>query len=276
MKIDSHQHFWTRARGDYTWLTPDHGVIYRDFGPEDLEAYLADAGIDGTVLVQAAATTAETEFMLSIADRCDRIKGVVGWIDFENPADLAALKRFKAHPKFRGVRPMIQDIADIDWMLRPELDWAYRAIIDLDLTFDFLGFPRHLDNALTLLKRYPEMRVVIDHSMKPEIAAGRFEPWAAGMRALAEETSAFCKLSGLITEAGSDWTVDRLRPFVAHVLESFGPDRVMWGSDWPVLDLAGTYPGWYATARGLVSEILADPSAEARIFGETATVFYRL
>lgn len=276
MKIDSHQHFWTRARGDYTWLTSDLGPIYRDFGPEDLEAYLTEAGIDGTVLVQAAATTAETDFMLSIADQCDRVKGVVGWIDFENRADLAPLKRFAAHPKFRGVRPMIQDIADIDWMLRPDLDWAYRAIIDLDLTFDFLGFPRHLGNALTLLKRYPDMRVVIDHSMKPDIAAGRVEPWATGMRALAEETSAFCKLSGLVTEAGSGWTVERLRPFVAHVLNTFGPDRVMWGSDWPVLDLAATYPVWHATARGLVGEILSDPLSEAKIFGETATAFYRL
>lgn len=276
MKIDSHQHFWTRARGDYTWLKPDHGVIYRDFGPADLEAYLVEAGIDGTVLVQAAATTAETDFMLSIAETSDRVKGVVGWIDFEAPSDLATLKRFAKHPKFRGVRPMIQDIADVDWALRPDLDWAYRAIIDLDLTFDFLGFPRHLDRALTLLKRYPDMRVVIDHSMKPEIAAGRFEPWATGMRRLAEETSASCKLSGLVTEAGPDWTIDRLRPFVAHVLDIFGPDRVMWGSDWPVLDLAGTYPGWYDTAQKLVAETCSDPKAAAKIFGETARTFYRL
>jgi L-fuconolactonase len=276
MKIDSHQHFWTRARGDYTWLTPELGAIYRDFGPDDLEAYLINAGIDGTILVQAAATTAETDFMLQIADASARVKGVVGWIDFETPADLVTLKRFAAHPKFCGVRPMIQDIPDIDWALRPDLDWAYRAIIDLDLTFDFLGFPRHLDNALKLLKRYPEMRVVIDHSMKPEIAAGRFEPWAAGMRTLAEETSAFCKLSGLVTEAGPDWTVDRLRPFVAHVLNVFAPDRIMWGSDWPVLNLACTYHGWHAIARDLIREHLADPSAEAKIFGETARTFYRL
>lgn len=276
MRIDSHQHFWTRARGDYTWLTPDLGAIYRDFGPADLEAYLVEAGIDGTVLVQAAATTAETDFMLGMANASDRVKGVVGWIDFENRQDFATLARFAKHPKFRGVRPMIQDIVDIDWMLRSDLDWAYRAVIDLDLTFDFLGFPRHLDNALRLLNRHPDMRVVIDHSMKPEIAAGRFEPWASGMRSLAQETKAFCKLSGLATEAGPDWTIDRLRPFVAHVLSVFGPDRVMWGSDWPVLDLAGTYPGWHATARTLVAEICADRTADAKIFGDTARQFYRL
>jgi L-fuconolactonase len=276
MRIDAHQHFWTRARGDYTWLTPALAPIYRDYGTEDLIPHLNAADIDGSVLVQAAATTAETDFMLDIAATSDRIKGVVGWIDFETEADLAHLRRFARHPKFRGVRPMIQDIADIDWMLRPDLDWAFRALIDLDLTFDLLGFPRHLPNALTLLKRYPSLRVVIDHAMKPDIAGRGFEPWATGMRALAEETQAMCKLSGLVTEAGPDWTRDDLRPYVMHVLDVFGPDRVMWGSDWPVLDLAGNYPEWHGIARSLITDIFPTREAEAAIFGGTASLFYRL
>jgi len=276
MRIDSHHHVWSLARGDYGWLTPALGDIYRDFGAEDLAPHLASAGIDGTVLVQAAATTAETTFMLDVADQTAFVRGVVGWIDFEDATSIETLRVFSQHPKFRGVRPLIQDIPDVDWMLRPELDWAFRAIIDLDITFDVLGHPRHLSNALTLLKRYPGMRAVLDHAMKPDIASGQFDDWALGMTRIAGETQACCKLSGLVTEAGRDWTAASLRPYVAHVLKAFGPDRVMWGSDWPVLNLAGDYAGWHATAQALVADITGSEAASALIFGGTAERFYRL
>jgi L-fuconolactonase len=276
MRIDAHQHVWSLARGDYGWLTPQLEPIYRDFGPDDLAPLLAAAGVNGTVLVQAAATSAETDFMLSVADGADFIEGVVGWIDFEDPRSMDTLRRFTRHPKFRGVRPLIQDIPDVDWMLRPDLDWAFRAIIDLDITFDVLGHPKHLANALTLLKRYPEMRAVVDHCMKPDIAAGQFDDWAAGIARIAEETQAFCKLSGLVTEAGAGWTADRLRPYVAHVLTIFGPHRVMWGSDWPVLNLAGDYARWNETAAALVGESLVDQVEIDAVFGDTAVRFYRL
>jgi L-fuconolactonase len=275
LRVDAHHHVWTIARGDYTWLTPALGPIYRDFEPGELAPLLRDAGVGATVLVQAAATNAETRLLLETADASSFVAGVVGWIDFEDPSQLGILREFARHPIFRGVRPLIQDIADIDWMLKPELDWAFRALIDLDLTFDLLGFPRHLANGLTLLKRYPSLRAVVDHMMKPEIAAGHIDDWASGMAGIAAETSACVKLSGLVTEAGPDWTAERLRPYVAHVMTMFGPERVMWGSDWPVLDLAGDYAHWHDTARALVAECAGEGALDA-VFGETARSFYRL
>jgi L-fuconolactonase len=275
MRVDAHHHVWTLSRGDYAWLTPSLGAIYRDFGPTDLAPLIAAAGIDATVLVQAAATNDETRYLLDVADVTPFVKGVVGWIDFEDPRQIDVLDAFASRPKFRGVRPLIQDIADVDWMLRQDLDWAFRAIIERDLSFDLLGHPRHLANALTLIRRYPSLRVVIDHALKPDIAHDRFADWADGMTALARETSAFCKLSGLITEAGADWTRDRVRPYAAHILDVFGPRRVMWGSDWPVVNLARDYEDWHADAKAMVTGIAGTEAIEA-VFGQTAARFYRL
>ena len=171
-------------------MPQDNLILNRAYGPPDLGPSLEKHGIDGTVVVQAAATVQETEYMLGLADATPSIKGVVGWIDFENPNNLAHLGRFAAHPKFLGVRPMFQDIPDVNWMLREDIQWAFRAIIDLDITFDALGFPKHLPNFLTLITRQPEMRVVYDHCMKPQICdqrAGKdaFSHWAVGMSQLA-------------------------------------------------------------------------------------------
>eukprot|EP01037_Dinobryon_pediforme_P034976 gene34976-41144_t len=160
-------------------------------------------------------------------------------------------------------------------MLRPDIDWAFRAIVDLDLTFDALGFPRHLANFLTLFERHPDLRVVVDHGMKPDIAGGGFDAWAGGMTRIARETSAFCKLSGLVTEAGSDWTDERLAPYVAHLVEVFGPDRLMWGSDWPVVELASSYERWLKSAETLLSAHVTSDAMRS-IFGGTAQKFYRL
>ena len=277
MKIDSHQHFWNPARGDYDWMPKGDPVLDLVYRPADLTASLARHQIDGTVLVQAAATVAETEYMLGLADASDFIKGVVGWVDFENPADVKVLERLKAHSKFKGVRPMIQDIPDDNWMLRADVQWGYSALADLDLTFDALGFPRHLANFLTILKRYPKLRVVIDHCMKPQIRshnAANFTFWAEGMARLAGETGAFVKFSALITEANPDWSIDALRPYVDHILQVFGPERIMWGSDWPVCRLRAEYDGWLSAAQNLTAHL--PPDAQARIYGRTAEQFYRL
>ena len=277
MKIDSHQHFWNPARGDYDWMPKGDPVLDLVYRPSDLTATLAHHQIDGTVLVQAAATVAETEYMLGLADASDFIKGVVGWVDFEHPADAKVLERLKAHPKFKGVRPMIQDIPDDNWMLRDDVQWAYAALSDLDLTFDALGFPRHLANFLTILKRYPKLRVVIDHCMKPQIRdhnAANFAFWAEGMARLAGETGAFVKFSALITEANPDWSVDALRPYVDHILRVFGPERIMWGSDWPVCRLRAEYDGWISAAKSLTAHL--PPDAQAHVYGRTAEQFYRL
>ena len=275
--IDAHQHYWNPARGDYDWMPMDNAILARPYTPHDLAPALIDAGISHTVLVQAAATVEETEYMLGIADATDSVAGVVGWVDFERPDHRAHLERLAGHPKFKGVRPMIQDIPDVDWMLRDDVQWGYQAVTDLDLTFDALGFPQHLDNFLTLLSRYPDMRVVLDHCMKPVIRAHspeNLDRWAAGMTRLANETQAYCKFSGLVTEATEDWTVEALRPYADHVIEAFGPDRVMWGSDWPVCRLRGEYTDWRKAAVELTSD-LSDEERH-RIFQGTAREFYRL
>ncbi|MDC1228990.1 amidohydrolase family protein [Octadecabacter sp.] len=275
-KIDSHQHFWNPARGDYDWMPMDNATLARPYGPADLEPHLITNGIDQTVLVQAAATLEETEYMLGIADASPRVAGVVGWIDFEDRSHAHHLRRLAKHPKFLGVRPMIQDIPEVDWMLRKDIQWAYELIIECDLTFDALGFPGHLENFLTLLLRYPDMRVVIDHCMKPQIRAhskDSFSYWASGMTQLAENTSAYCKLSGLVTETDS-WSLEAMRPYADHLLKVFGPKKMMWGSDWPVCQLEASYDDWCAAARALTAHLPAE--AQESIFGDTAKTFYRL
>jgi len=276
LHIDAHQHYWEPRRGDYDWMPPDDPVLSRKYMPADLAASLARHGIARSVLVQAAATVEETAYMLGIADATETVAAVVGWVDFENPGHLRHLERLARHPKFVGVRPMIQDIADVDWMLRDDVQWAYQAIIDLDLTFDALGFPRHLDNFLTLLRRYPDLRVVIDHGMKPAIRdhPEGFDHWAEGMSRLADQTQACCKFSGLVTEANEDWTVDDLRPYADHILTAFGPDRVMWGSDWPVCQLRASYDAWRQAAQALTAHL--GENERAQVFGGTAIGFYRL
>ena len=279
MKIDAHQHFWQPLRGDYDWMPQDNPILNRAYGPADLAPALDRFEIDGTILVQAAATIHEAEYMLGLADATPFIKGVVGWVDFEDQSQLAQLRRLAQHPKFLGVRPMIQDIPDVDWMLRDDVQWAYRAVIDLDLTFDALGFPQHLPNFLTLMKRYPAMRVVFDHCIKPQVRDQRrgknaFSVWADGISKLADETQGCCKFSGLVTEADDGWSIEDLRPFADHVLNSFGADRVMWGSDWPVCRLQASYDNWHDVAQALTADRPATERSD--IFGGTATRFYRL
>lgn len=273
-RIDAHQHFWRLSRGDYGWLTPALEPIYRDFMPSDLASMLERHGISGTVLVQAAPTEAETDFMLALADGNEFVQGVVGWADFANPDAPARIARLAHHPKLKGLRPMIQDIADDDWMLRAELEPAFRALVESDLVFDALVLPRHLENLLILLARYPDMRVVVDHCAKPEIASGGFEGWADNIERVAAESRAFCKLSGLVTEAGEDWTVEDLRPYVEHVLACFGAERIVWGSDWPVCTLAASYDAWVEAT----DSMLASRSGQERaaILGGNAARLYRL
>lgn len=255
MRIDAHQHFWAVARGDYGWLTPDLDVIYRDFTPDDLAPMLKDAGIEGTVLVQAAPTVAETEYMLSLADETPFIKGVVGWVDFEAPDAATQIAALDAHPALVGLRPMIQDIADPQWMLGDALTPTFTLLAARGLTFDALTLPQHLGPLRKLLARHPDMTVVIDHGSKPLIRDALLEGWAEHMAALADETNAWCKLSGLVTEAASDWTVDDLRPYVDHLLNTFGPSRLIWGSDWPVCTLASSYERWLETTDHLLSQL---------------------
>lgn len=271
-RVDAHQHFWRLSRGDYGWLTPELGPIHRDFLPPDLEPLLQRHDIAATVLVQAAPTEAETCFMLSLADAHPFVEGVVGWTDFAAADAPAAIARLARHPKLKGLRPMIQDIADADWMLRPELEPAFRALVVHDLVFDALVLPRHLGNLLALARRHPDLRIVVDHCAKPAIAAGGFSGWADDIGRIAAETGAACKLSGLVTEAGAGWSAERLRPYVDHVLSIFGPGRVVWGSDWPVSTLAAGYDDWVA-ATGQLLDGWSDEEREAILGGNAVRVY---
>ncbi len=272
MRIDAHHHLWTLARGDYSWMSPDLAPIYRDFSAEDLAPLLTAAGIDRTILVQAADTVAETEFMLSLADETPFIAGVVGWVDMQAPDAIATLERLAKNPHLKGIRPMIQDIADDDWILRPALNRTFEALVAMDLRFDALVLPRHLPRLLRRLEQHPELKCVIDHGAKPALATGDLDTWSKDMRRIADRTTAFCKLSGLVTEIGPDWSLPQLEPARDTILEAFGAKRTMFGSDWPVLNLASDYQTWVSTAETLVSDL--SDKERAALWGGTAAEFY--
>jgi L-fuconolactonase len=273
IRIDAHQHFWSTQRSDYGWLTAESvPALWRDYLPDDLAPLLAEGRIDKTVLVQAAETIAETEFLLSLADKHDSIAAVVGWVDFEAKDAPEQIARLAAHPKLKSLRPMMQDMADEAWMLRPALAPAFYALAEHSLAFDALIMPQHLPHLVRLIEFYPGQRIVIDHGAKPYIAAGEIEPWAAQMRAFARHPRVFCKLSGLANEAGEVWDAAKLAPYVDVLIEVFTPSRLMWGSDWPVLTLAGDYGRWLVTAEALTSHLSA--RERAAIFGDTAASFY--
>jgi len=275
--IDAHQHFWNLARDDYGWLTPDDPVLYRSYAPEDLAPLIERAGIARTVLVQAAPTLEETHYLLEVARHTEWVAGVVGWVDLEGPDVEQTLEDLASHAGFRGVRPMIQDIADDDWMLGESLTRGLRALAERDLSLDALVLPRHLPRLVRLLERHPDLRVVVDHAAKPQIQAGDFDPfdgWAADMARIADETSASCKLSGLVTEAAVAWQTSDLYPYVAHLLECFGCERLLWGSDWPVVETAGGFARWRETTLELLGA-LSSPE-RAAILGHNAERFYRL
>ena len=273
MRIDAHQHFWDPARGDYDWMTPDM-PIHRVFGPGDLHPLLDAAGILGSVLVQAAPTAAETDYMLDIAAREPRVLGVVGWVDFEAADASARIAALAGRPKLVGVRPMVQDLPDDTWLTRREIDDAFEAIEAHGLVFDALTFPRHLVPLLKRLGRHPELRSVIDHASKPRIARGDLEGWRKDMRVLARETGAFVKMSGLVTEAGEDWSVEALRPVVDHLIDTFGPERMVWGSDWPVVTLACTYEAWWSETEELLRDLTEDE--RTAVLGGNAARLYGL
>lgn len=272
MRIDAHQHFWSLSRGDYGWLTPALGEIYRDFGPDDLRPLLAAHAIDRTILVQAAPTEAETRFLLDVAARTDFVAGVVGWVDFEASDTAGRIAALAADPLLVGLRPMVHDIADDDWLTRPGLDAGFAALIGQGLVFDALLKPRHIAPMLRRLERSPGLSVVIDHAAKPDLAGGDLAHWRDGIAALARHRHVVCKLSGLVTEAGPDWTIETLAPVFGHLLACFGPERLIFGSDWPVVTLRASYGRWAETVVALLSP-LGEGERDA-IMGGTARRVY--
>jgi L-fuconolactonase len=280
MRIDAHQHFWSVQHHDYGWLQPTSALqaIYRDFGLEDLRPHLRAAHIDGTVLVQAAPSEAETERLLKIARQPgSMVLGVVGWCALEGADAPERIAKRARDPLLKGLRPVLQDMRDISWVLGPLGDRAWTAMEVHGLVLDLLIKPHQIGTAVDLLQRHPNLRAVVDHAAKPAIAASPdlgFAPWAAAMTTLARETHVACKLSGLLTEAPVSADVETLRPYVDLLLSEFGAARLMWGSDWPVLTLAASYLTWH----GMCVELLANLNAHEKslVFGGNAIALYGL
>ena len=277
--IDAHHHLWKLSRADYGWIgggrNPGVAPIERDYLLEDFRALAADNGIAGSIAVQAAQTVAETRWLLQQArESRGLIKGVVGWIDMEAADAPDELSRLAQDTLLRGIRPMLQDIPDVEWILQPKIVPALRAVMELDLSFDLLVRPAHLKAAHAMLTRYPDLRAIVDHGGKPEIAEGHWQPWADDIGRIARETSAFCKLSGLVTQARAGWIPSDLQRYAMHLIECFGAERLVWGSDWPVMLLNADYHGWIAVAKQFVaSQSQSDRSA---IMNDNAIRFYRL
>ncbi|WP_422771101.1 amidohydrolase family protein [Plantactinospora sp. WMMC1484] len=275
--VDAHQHLWDLELVDYPWLTAEYGPIFRTFTEADAEPVLAAAGVRHTVLVQSMDSYADTDHMLTVADRWSRVAAVVGWVPLDRPDEAAeALDRYTGDPRFVGVRHLIHEEADPDWLRRPAVQDGLALLAERGLSFDVVAvLPRHLEHLPWLAERHPTLRMVIDHLGKPPVAGRGWAPWADLLRAAAGSPTVHAKLSGLNTAAEwQSWTADDLRPYVDHALAVFGPDRLMYGGDWPVALLAGDYPKvWRETNR------LLEPLGEAdraRILGGTAVDFYRI
>lgn len=272
MRIDAHHHLWTLARGDYGWLTPALAPIYRDFDLSDLTPLLSTSRIEGTILVQAAPTEAETMFMLGIAEAAEMVRGVVGWIDFDAADAAVRLDALIGRRLLVGLRPMVQDIADDDWLLRPALAPLLTTMTRHGLVFDALVLPRHLPQLLQVIDRHSDLQFVLDHCAKPHLATGEIAKWKRHIAEIAKRPNMVCKLSGLVTEARADWQIADLRPAVDHVLDRFGTRRLLWGSDWPVVNLAGGYDRWFAAAESLLAGLSSAEKAD--VFGGNAGRIY--
>jgi L-fuconolactonase len=273
--VDAHFHCWRLARGDYGWLTPALASIYRDVTVEDWQREANALGVSAGVLVQAAPTEAETHFLLEQAAGHGAVRGVVGWVDLlahDAPERVAQLAT--TQPKLKGLRPMLQDIDDPDWILQPALAPALETMAACGLVFDALVKPIHVQRIRTLCERHPSLQIVIDHGAKPAIARGQWQPWADDLKRLADETRSVCKLSGLLTEAGPRPERGAAQHWARHVLDAFGPQRVLWGSDWPVLELAATYGHWWQDTQALLVPMSA--SQRDAVLGGNATRVYRL
>ena len=275
MIIDAHHHLWDPAAREYGWLAGDAmAPIRHRYGPAELRARTEPLGVSGTVLVQTVPDVAETvEFLAVATEHADLVRGVVGWVNLTAKSivdDLAALSG-----KLVGIRHQAQDEPDPEWLTRPEVTRGLRAVAAAGLTYDLLVLPHQLRAAITAVRAVPDGRFVLDHAAKPAIAAGAWEPWAGLLGELAALPNVACKLSGLVTEADwRSWQPSDVRPYAERVLSAFGADRVMFGSDWPVCELAADYAGVLDLAEKLCAGL--SPDEHAAVFAHSATTWYDL
>ena len=275
MRIDSHQHFWNYNPAEYPWITDRLDRIRRDFLPPDLESELANAKLDGSVVVQARQTLEETRWLLQIADHYPSIKGVVGWVDLRSAAVREQLAEFARHPKFVGVRHVVQDEPDDRFALREDFMRGLALLRDFGLTYDLLVYPKQLPAAIELARRFPDQPFVLDHLAKPFIQDRTLAPWDDHIKQLGQCPNVCCKISGMVTEAAwGQWKRADFQPFLDTVFSAFGEHRLMFGSDWPVCLLSGTYQEVY----GIIDSYLRGQplSIRERIWGGNAAQFYGL
>ena len=279
MIIDAHQHLWQIGRHDQTWPTPDLATIHRDFVAGDLTEAVRTPGVDGTVLVQSQPSEADTAWLLDVAADLPLVKGVVGWIDMAAPDASDKIAALASRPKFRGLRPMLQGMDDAAWILQAELEPALATMVELGLTFDALVYTRHLDAIATLARRWPDLAIIIDHGAKPplssrDMASQDMAGWRAAMARVAAQANVSCKLSGLVTEMADGQDMADVAACADQLLDLFGPERLMWGSDWPVVLLRGSYDDWFGWTRRWLRD--KDITVREHIMGRTAERVYRL
>ncbi|MBO1002320.1 amidohydrolase family protein [Pseudogracilibacillus auburnensis] len=274
MRIDSHQHFWKLSRGDYNWLTPDFGILYQDYLPNDLLEDLKKHQIDKTILVQAADSIEETYYMFELMESHPFIAGVVGWLDFEADDFTEQLKRMMKVAGFVSVRPMLQDIEDDNWVLREKVVNNIKVLHEWQIPLDILIYPRHLKVIKQLLEMIPNLKCVIDHLAKPQIKEKQFDTWSKEIATIASFPNVYCKISGVITEADhKHWSAEDCRQYILHCINVFTEDRIMFGSDWPVCLLAGSYSEVYDTADIVIKDML-DENGWKKFYGKNAEDFY--
>lgn len=273
MRIDAHQHFWQYDPRQHVWMTDSMDVLRRDYLPPELVPLLTSIGFDGAIAVQARQMIEETRWLLKLADEHDFIRGVVGWVDLRSPSVREQLEEHAAHPKLFGVRHVVHDEPDDGFMLLPAFRRGIAELRRFGLTYDLLLFPRHLPVAVKLVEEFPDQPFVLDHIAKPEIREGRISPWREDLEALARFGNVSCKLSGMVTEAAwKGWRAEDFRCYMDIVLQAFGTDRVMIGSDWPVCTLSGEY----ARVMAVVMDYAEQFGAEVRegILGGNCARFY--
>ncbi len=274
-RIDTHVHFWRIAQYESSWMKGPFAPLHRDYLPEHLAPALREARIDGAIFVQAQHSLADNDWVLGLTAQFPWLVGVVGWVDLTADDVESRIVALKRQPRFCGIRHITQDEPDDDWILRDDVARGLRVLERHDVPFDLLFFVKHLRHAATLAKRFPSLRFVIDHLAKPRIKAGATDDWLPAFKDAAKAPNVFCKLSGMVTEADwQRWTVDDLRRYVDHALALFGPERSMYGSDWPVCELAAPYARVAGAIRELISKL--SPSEQDAILGGTAARFYAL
>ena len=275
MFIDAHQHFWQYNPRDYSWMSEEMSVLKRDYFPADLQPLLQSIGFDGAVVVQARQVPEETDTLLQFAEANDIVKGVVGWVDLRSPTVARDLEKYAANPKFKGVRHILHDEPDDQFMLLPEFQRGLRELKSFGLTYDLLLRPRHIPVAIQLVQNFPDQPFVVDHIAKPLIKEHILSPWEQDFRELATYENVTCKLSGMVTEADwKNWTPDDLKPYLDIALDAFGADRLMIGSDWPVSTLCGDYASVMNVVIDYAKKL--SPQDQAKILGDNCVRFYSI